>query len=116
MHTLELRHPLGRASRLLGLYFNRGPLPVPGHNATVNKMEFGEEDFRVVHGPSMRQLTDLGDLDAALAVLPAGQSGLPASPHYDDLQPLWLSGRYHPFPLSRAAIEPLVEGRLVLEP
>lgn len=116
VHTLELRHPLSRASRLLGFYFNRGPVPVPGHNSTVNKMEYDEEDFRVIHGPSMRQVTDLGDLDNALAVIPAGQSGLPASPHYDDLRPLWLGGRYHPFPLSREAVEREVAARLVLEP
>jgi penicillin amidase len=117
VHTLELRHPIGRASRLLGPYFNRGPLPVPGHNSTVNKMEFDEIDFRVIHGPSMRQVTELGaDLDRAWAVLPAGQSGLPASLHYDDLQPLWLTGRYHPFPLTRAGAEALLEARLVLEP
>lgn len=116
VHTLELRHPLGRASRLLGFYFDRGPFPVPGHNSSVAKMEFDEKDFAVVHGPSMRQITDLGDLDGALAVLPAGQSGLPASAHYDDMLPLWLSGRYHPFPISRAAVEALADARLVLEP
>jgi penicillin amidase len=116
LHTLELQHPLGRGSRLLGLYFNRGPFPVPGHNGTVNKAEFPEEHWRVQHGPSMRQITDFGDLDAALAVLPGGQSGIPASPHYDDLADLWLSGDYHPFPMGRAAVDAVAASRLVLAP
>jgi penicillin amidase len=116
LHTLEMQHPLGRASRALAWYFNRGPFAMAGHTNTVNKAEFPEEHWRVVHGPSMRQITDLGDLDGALAVLPAGQSGIPASRHYDDLLPLWLAGQYHPFPLDRAAIDRIAESRLVLTP
>ena len=116
VHTLELAHPLGRASRLLGFYFDRGPFPLAGHTSTVNKGEFAEEDFRVVLGPSMRQITDLADLGRALAVLPSGQSGIPASQHYDDLLKLWLAGEYHPFLMDRPEIEKVAEGRLVLEP
>jgi penicillin amidase len=116
LHTLELQHPLGRASRLLARYFNLGPIPVPGHTSTVAKMEFKEQDFRVVHGPSMRQLTDFADLNGALAILPAGQSGIPASPHYADMLPLWLEGRYHPLPMDPAAIDAVAESRLRLVP
>ncbi len=116
VHTLELRHPLGRASWLLARYFNRGPLPLAGHTSTVAKAEFPEDSFRVEHGPSMRQITDFSDLDSALAVLPSGQSGLPASSHYDDMQPLWRSGRYHRFPIQRAAVQALAKARLVLTP
>lgn len=116
LHTIELQHPLGRASALLGFFFNRGPFPLAGHTSTVNKGEFKEEDFRVRHGPSMRQITDLRDPARALAVLPAGQSGLPASPHYDDQLPLWLAGEYHPLLMDREDIERAAEARLVLRP
>ena len=116
LHTITFRHALGRGSRLLAPYFDRGPFAVPGHTSTVNKMEFDEADFEVRDGPSMRQITDLGDLERSLAVLPMGQSGIPASPHYDDMLPLWLSGGYHPFAMDRANIEKNAEGRLVLEP
>jgi len=115
LHTLELRHPLGGA-RALAFYFNRGPVPVPGHNQSVNKMEFDGSSFAVLHGPSMRQITDLGDLNRSLAILPGGQSGIPASPHYADLMPLWLAGRYHPLLMDRAEIDKVSEGRLVLTP
>jgi penicillin amidase len=82
----------------------------------VNKGEFPEEDFRVKNGPSMRQITDLGDLAHGLGVIPAGQSGLPSSPHYDDLIPLWLHGEYHPLLMDRAGIEMAESGRLTLRP
>jgi penicillin G amidase len=116
LHTLELQHPLGRASRLLGFYFNRGPYPVPGHNQSVNKMEYDDTSFRVLHGPSMRQITDFSSLERTLAVLPGGESGIPSSPHYADLTPLWLKGQYHPLLMERGAIEAVAEGRQVLEP
>jgi penicillin amidase len=116
LHSLTMHHALGRGSRLLGLYFDRGPFAVSGTTSTVNKMEFGEADFSVLHGPSMRQITDLGDLNRSLAVLPMGESGIPASPHYDDMLPLWLAGEYHPFPIGRAAIEQSAAAHLTLAP
>jgi penicillin amidase len=116
LHTIELQHPLGRASRALAPLFNRGPFPLSGTTSTVNKGEFAEESFAVKSGPSMRQLTDLGDLAHGLAMIPSGQSGLPASSHYDDLLPLWLTGDYHPLLMDRADIDRAAEGRLTLQP
>jgi penicillin amidase len=116
LHSIELQHPLGRASAALAPLFSRGPFPLPGHTNTVNKGEFPDEDFRVKSGPSMRQITDLGDMAHGLGVIPAGQSGLPASPHYDDLLPLWLAGEYHPLLMDRADIEEAAGGRLTLKP
>jgi penicillin amidase len=116
LHTIELQHPVGRASAALAPLFNRGPFPLSGHTNTVNKGEFPEEDYRVKSGPSMRQITDLADLPRAWGVIPSGQSGVPASPHYDDLLPLWLAGEYHPLLMDRADIEKVTEGRLVLRP
>jgi penicillin amidase len=115
LHTLTLTHPLS-AVPLLGRYFDRGPFAVPGATSTVNKMEYRERDFRVAHGPSMRQITDFANLDASLAVLPGGESGIPASPHYDDHAALWRRGEYHPFPLSRPAVEAVTAHRLTLVP
>ncbi|HET7293973.1 MAG TPA: penicillin acylase family protein [Vicinamibacteria bacterium] len=115
-HTLTFHSPLGRGSRLLALYFDRGPFGVPGHAGTVNKMETPFDGLGVTIGPSMRQITDFSDLDASLAVLPGGQSGIPASHHYDDLMQLWLRGEYHPWPISRQAVERIASARLVLEP
>ena len=55
--------------------------------------------------PSWRQIVDLSDPDAALGVLPTGQSGNPESPHWNDQAELWASGRHHPMPFTRAAVE-----------
>ena len=115
LHTLEFVHPLGRLAALAP-YFNIGPFPVPGHSNTVNKMQFKPEDWKVYHGPSMRQITDVSDLDNSLGVLPTGQSGVRASSHYDDLAPLWLNGEYHPLLMERARIEEVAEATLTLFP
>jgi penicillin amidase len=59
---------------------------------------------------------DLGDLDNSVAVHPPGQSGQLASPHYDDLLPLWLKGEYHPMLWSRGRVEAETAGALTLKP
>ena len=41
----------------------------------------------------------------SVGVLPAGTSGNPASPHWNDQAPLWLAGRTHPLPFTPAAVE-----------
>ena len=115
LHTFEIKHPLG-AVRWLAPYFNRGPFPMSGNAMTVDKAESPGGSYSVNHGPSMRQITDFADIDGALIVLPGGESGIPASPHYADDLRLWLKGQYHPLPLSRAAVESQLEGRLVLQP
>lgn len=115
LHTFEATHPLGRV-RWLAPYFNRGPTPVPGSPMTVGKMQYPHGTFKMNHGASMRQITDFADLNAALVVLPGGQSGIPASHHYADGLALWLAGRYHPLPMDRTVIEQHLQGRLLLQP
>lgn len=114
VHTLTLVHPLGMASRIFGWYFSLGPFPVSGSNGTVRKMGYRSDEFRVVSGASVRQITDFSDPDRLITVIPGGQSGIPASAHYDDLSKLWLTGRYHPIPLNREEIQEA--HRLVLRP
>ena len=59
---------------------------------------------------------DVGDWDNSLAVLPGGQSGHPASPHYQDGLADWQNGRYHPMLFTRERIEKAAEGITLLEP
>jgi penicillin amidase len=115
LHTLTLSHPLG-AVAVLAPYFNVGPVPMPGHALTVFKEESYDGDFKIHMGPSLRQITDLGDLAHGLAVIPGGQSGIPASKHYADLFALWRAGQYHPFLMERADVDAAAEGRLQLVP
>ena len=53
-----------------------------------------DEPFASVHGPGLRAVYDLDDLDRSLFVVATGQSGNPLSAHYRDLTPLWAAGRY----------------------
>jgi penicillin G amidase len=66
--------------------------------------------------PSWRQVIDLGDLDASVGTHTVGQSGNPASPHFSDLYPLWSTGRYHPLPFTRGAVESAAVSKLDLLP
>jgi penicillin amidase len=67
-------------------------------------------------GPSMRAVYDLSDPDATLISVAPGQSGHPASPHYDDLLRGWLRGELVPLATERSQVEELAEARLVLSP
>jgi penicillin amidase len=115
-HTVALRHPLARAGGILGAYFNVGPFPAPGHALTVDKGEFDDSDYRITASPSMRHIVDMGHVEDALSVIPAGESGIPASPHYADQFALWRRVEYHPLLMDRPAIDAVAEGTLVLEP
>jgi penicillin G amidase len=108
LHTLELRHPLGEG------IWSRGPFPRGGDATTVNAASGG--DFRQTNGPSYRQVVDLADWDRSLVTNVPGESGDPRSPHYADLLTDWLSGRYHPLPFSRKAVEAVVSERILLIP
>jgi len=115
LHQILFTHPLGRVG-VLAPFFNVGPYPVPGHAETIDKGQFNDDTYLVYLGPSMRQITDLGDPAHAVGVLPVGQSGIPASPHYADLFELWRGGRYQPLLMERNDLDKVAEGRLVLQP
>lgn len=118
VHPASFNHPLG-AQKPLDKIFSRGPYPYGGDASTVWQSGY------VPHWPiqadgsfsvSWRQIMDLGDWDASRAILTTGQSGHPASRHYDDMIPLWLAGEYHPLLWTRDKIEAQAEARLRLEP
>lgn len=73
------------------------PRPAPGGLFTVNPggfSVFGDE-FPLVAGASVRMVMELRPKGPRVwSSLPGGQSGLPSSPHYADLLPLWLKGGY----------------------
>ena len=83
-----------------------GVVELGGDEQTIS-MSLFEPDlgYRASVVPSWRQILDVGDWDASLGILPGGQSGNPASPHYNDLLALWAKGEYHALPFSRPAVE-----------
>ncbi len=116
-HALTLRHPLGEIP-LLGRLFDRGPYPMPGSPTTIAAFGGVFEDGRleIRYGPSMRFIADLSAWDRSRAVLPGGQCGHPADPHYDDQIDDYLHGRSHPMPWSPEAVAAAESSRLVLHP
>jgi penicillin amidase len=118
IHFAAFNHPLG-AKKPLDKIFSRGPFPYGGDTHTVWQAAYVPKLPLQAEGgftASWRQILDLADWDASRAVHTTGQSGHPASPHYDDMIPMWLNGEYHPLLWSRARVEAHLESRLTLEP
>ncbi|MCC6199952.1 MAG: penicillin acylase family protein [Moraxellaceae bacterium] len=77
----------------LGRYLDRGPFPAPGSTNTVNVAGYTiGEGFKVWNVPAMRLIVDFSLAEPLYLVNAGGQSGNPASRHYDDGIPLYLSG------------------------
>lgn len=115
LHTVEFQHALDQANDGASV-FDRGPVPRPGDGYTVNATGFRSGSFAQVAGASYREIFDLSDWDSSMGVNVPGQSGQPASPHYDDLIPLWSTGRYFPLSYSRSAVEKQTLDVLELRP
>lgn len=119
VHTLTHQHPLALAGPVLARYFNVGPLPVPGGRETLNNFDFFIDStglYPVVYGPALRRVVDFADAARGTSVLPTGQSGHRASPHYADQAELFVKGEARPELMNRADIERAATGRLVLKP
>jgi penicillin amidase len=61
--------------------------------------------FEVTTIPAMRFVTEVGNWDETVLVLPVGQSGRPWSAHYADQIASWLEGGAQRFAYSRDAVE-----------
>ncbi|HVO54237.1 MAG TPA: penicillin acylase family protein [Solirubrobacterales bacterium] len=93
IHEMEFPHPLGEANPVLRRVFNRR-LRAGGAQETVSQIAYDPNDpYRAVWAPSWRMVADPVDPDRSRWQMFTGQSGHPASPHYDDLQADWLEGR-----------------------
>jgi penicillin amidase len=117
LHTLNCRHTLGRGPALARL-LNRGPYPMGGDTTTIWATGANCEgpDGPGTVGPPFRFVADLSDLPHSLALLAPGQSGHPASPHYDDQLQAWFRAGYHPMLYQREEVEESTVARLELVP
>ncbi len=96
VHELEFPHALGEANPLLHRLLNRR-LRVGGAQETVSQIAYDPNDpYRAVWAPSWRMVADPVAPDRSRWQMFSGQSGHPASRHYDDLQADWLAGRTQP--------------------
>src|SRR6266702_4791058 len=116
VHTMTYNHALGMV-KPLNKIFNRGPFPLGGDIDTVNMGAVAPNQPEVVITvPSYRPLAEMADLKTSLAGHSPGQSGHPASKHYDDFIEPWLSVQHHPMLFERSMIEENAEGTLHLLP
>lgn len=110
LHTLVLAHPLAAIPGLEPL-FVAAQLPIGGDEQTVAQSgadaTMGDRPGVI---PSWRAVWDLGDHANDIAVLPAGLSGNPGSPHWNDQAALFGSGRYRPAAFSPEAVSTLTVG------
>ena len=72
--------------------------------------------YAAVHGPGLRAIYDLADLDASRFIVATGQSGNPLSIHYDDLNALWAAGRSITIAGRAEDLRLTAEGTLTLAP
>ena len=116
IHKMRFVHPLG-AVKPLERFFNRGPYPIGGDNDTVNVAASAyNTPEEVLSVAAYRQIIDLANLANSRAIHIPGQSGHPASNHYDDLTPLWRENNSHPMYFDADTIETEAEGVLHLLP
>ncbi|MFI5027838.1 MAG: penicillin acylase family protein [Solirubrobacterales bacterium] len=96
VHEMEFPHPLGEANPLLRRLLNRR-LAAGGAQETVSQIAYDPNDpYRAVWAPSWRMVADPVAPERSRWQMFTGQSGHPASPHYDDLQADWLAGVTQP--------------------
>lgn len=96
VHEMKFPHPLGDANPLFDRLLNRR-LRAGGAQETVSQIAYDPNDpYNAVWAPSWRMVADPTAPDRSRWQTFTGQSGHPASPHYDDLQAGWLEGRTQP--------------------
>lgn len=90
--------------RLAG-YTDRGPFPAGGDHNTLNVSgsRVGSGNFAVETVPAMRMVVDFSKDEPVQLVIAGGQSDDPASPHYADGIPLYLSMKNRAMPFNDAA-------------
>jgi penicillin amidase len=116
IHKMTFGHPLGSV-KPLDRFFNRGPFPFGGDIDTVNAgATLPNKPEVVITVASYRQIIDLGNIAHSLSGHAPGQSGHPASKHYDDFIQMWMEVKHHPMLFDRAQIESYTETTLRLLP
>jgi acyl-homoserine-lactone acylase len=87
-------------------YLDRGPYPAGGDHSTLNTAAYHwGHGFDTWLAPSMRMIVDFGLAEPMIGLNSSGQSGNPASAHYDDGIQAWMKGEYVTFPFQPAAVE-----------
>ncbi len=115
-HPAIFAHPLLGSLPVIGR-FGRFSISVPGDASTVDVAAPSPTDadpngFTAVHGPDLRMVADLADLDRSLFMIAPGQSGNLLSSHAADFLGRWRSGQY----VTLGAADSANAGSIVLLP
>ena len=96
-HVADFRHRVLSRVPLLGSLGNI-LIATGGDNFTINRGTTRVADaaapFAQIHGPGLRAIYDLGNLENSLFIQATGQSGNPLSRHYRDLIGRWRDLEY----------------------
>jgi penicillin amidase len=94
-HWALFAHPLISRLPLIG-WLGRITIRVPGDASTIDVTAPGflpgRAEFTALHGPELRGVYDLSDLDRSLFVIAPGQSGNLLDPHAADFLQRWRAG------------------------
>ncbi len=91
-HGLLFRHEMSGAVPGLGALIDRGPYAWGGGNPTVGRARFRyDRPYAATGGATVRLVVEMSQPMRIGAVMPGGQSGHPASPHYDDQIETWMA-------------------------
>lgn len=120
LHTITfVSNPLGLSGIApIENRVNRGPFTMSGTNVAINATSWspGSGRFSISAGPSQRSIYDLSDWDNSLTIHTTGQSGHPASEHYDSMIDNWRMIEYRPMVWTREAVESNMVNTLILNP
>jgi penicillin amidase len=117
LHRVHWQHAFTRHPLLSGM-FDRGPFPIGGDTDTVHQTAYLPQApyDNLSFSPSYRQVIDLADFSRSRVIIPPGQSGHLASPHYDDLIEPWRAGDLLPMLWERVDVEAAAVDRLEIVP
>jgi penicillin amidase len=117
IHRTTFTHPLAHlAGDELAAMMRFDVYPRGGSAHTTNNTGYYNQQLRVDHGASYRQVIDVGNWDAARMTNAPGQSGDPRSPFYDNLLEGWANEESFPLLYSRREIEKHAALRIRLRP
>ena len=116
-HVAVMEHrPFGKVAALAPLFDIA--VPVPGDTYTVNVGRFSFRDaqtsFASRHGPGLRAVYDLANLENSRFIAATGQSGNRLSPLYASYAQQWATGQTIPMSTRRTEIEKHRLGSLIL--
>jgi len=111
VHPLAMRPPVD-------LVFNLGPFPLGGDRDTPNQTAMLPDRpyDALAWAPSFRQVCVPSDWSRSVSIHVPGQSGVPGSPHFDDLVEPWLRCEGHPMLWTAAEVEAQAAHRIGLLP